>query len=90
MKTMKRLLPILIFLFTLTATAVYADDYQDGLDAFNRGDYETALEFFEPFAEEGIDRAQYNLGLMYHNGLGVTQDYKEALKWYRLAAGQQV
>ena len=25
---------------------------------------------------------------MYHNGQGVPQDYKEAMKWYRLAADQ--
>ena len=33
-------------------------------------------------------KAQYRLGLMYENGQGVPQDYKEAVKWYRLAAGQ--
>ena len=27
-------------------------------------------------------RAQYNLALKYRNGLGVPQDYKEAVKWY--------
>ena len=32
--------------------------------------------------------AQYNLGIMYCNGQGVLQDYKEAVKWYRLAAEQ--
>ena len=32
--------------------------------------------------------AQYNLGVMYDNGEGVPQDYKEAVKWYRLAAEQ--
>lgn len=32
--------------------------------------------------------AQYNLGLAYHKGLGVPQDYEEAVKWYRLAAEQ--
>jgi TPR repeat protein len=26
--------------------------------------------------------------VMYRNGEGVTQDYQEALKWYRLAAEQ--
>ena len=26
---------------------------------------------------------------MYHEGLGVEQDYKEAVKWYRLAAEQR-
>ena len=32
--------------------------------------------------------AQDNLGFMYDNGQGVTQDYKEAIKWYRKAAKQ--
>ncbi len=32
--------------------------------------------------------AQYNLGIMYKNGWGVTQDYGAALRWYRKAAKQ--
>ena len=32
--------------------------------------------------------AQYNLGGMYHNGYGVVQDYREAVKWYTKAAQQ--
>ena len=32
--------------------------------------------------------AQFNLGLMYHNGQGVPQDYREAVRWYRMAADQ--
>ena len=32
--------------------------------------------------------AQNNLGWMYDKGLGVTQDYVEAVKWYRKAAEQ--
>ena len=32
--------------------------------------------------------AQFNLGEMYQYGQGVPQDYKEAEKWYRLAAEQ--
>ena len=32
--------------------------------------------------------AQYNLGVKYHEGQGVPQDYAEALKWYRKAAEQ--
>jgi TPR repeat protein len=31
---------------------------------------------------------QYALGRTYHTGLGVTQDYTEAVKWYRKAAEQ--
>jgi TPR repeat protein len=32
--------------------------------------------------------AQFNLGTMYERGLGVKQDYVEALRWYREAAKQ--
>jgi TPR repeat protein len=42
----------------------------------------------EERAEAGDAEAQYNLGWMYSNGDGVPQDHKEAVKWYRLAAGQ--
>jgi TPR repeat protein len=32
--------------------------------------------------------AQYNLGVCYENGIGVTQDYAKAVNWYREAAEQ--
>ena len=33
-------------------------------------------------------RAQYNLGVRYRDGLGVVQDYGEAVRWFRRAAEQ--
>ena len=39
-------------------------------------------------AEQGDAFAQWLLGLMYDNGLGVPQDAKEAVKWFRKAAEQ--
>ena len=42
----------------------------------------------DAFANLGNAVAQNNLGLMYANGKGVIQDYKTAVKWYRLAAEQ--
>lgn len=39
-------------------------------------------------AEKGDAQAQYNLGLMYVQGDGVVQDYREAAKWCRMAAEQ--
>ena len=39
-------------------------------------------------AKLGDAIAQYNLGLMYEQGKGVPQDYKEAVKWYRKSAEQ--
>ena len=39
-------------------------------------------------ALNGNADAQYNLGIMYASGLGVIQDYNEAVKWFRLSSGQ--
>ena len=50
----------------------------------------SALDFQETkkLADGGDKTAQYNLGWIYANGRGVTQDYKEAVTWYRKAAQQ--
>ena len=39
-------------------------------------------------AEQGDAVAQYNLGVMYDNGIGVPENDAEAVKWYRKAADQ--
>ena len=39
-------------------------------------------------AEQGVADAQYNLGVCYYNGEGVTKDYAEAVRWWRKAAEQ--
>ena len=57
-------------------------------DAYAKGDYATALHAWQPLAEQGDARAQYNLGVMYAEGEGVPQDYKAAVQWYRRAAEQ--
>ena len=86
MKKMKRLIPVLLLLFL--SSPVYADDFQDGLEAYKRKDYKTALEKWKPLAEQGNAGAQGYLGFMYARGWGMPQDYKEAVKWYSKAAEQ--
>lgn len=39
-------------------------------------------------AKQGNALAQYNMGYLYHNGVGVDPDIKEAIRWYRLSAKQ--
>ena len=39
-------------------------------------------------AEQGHAKSQSILGEMYSNGQGVPQDYKEAVKWWKLSAEQ--
>jgi TPR repeat protein len=62
--------------------------HDEGMAAYNKKDYATALKEWKPLATQGDARAQFSLGVMYENGQGVPQDYKEAVKWYRLAADQ--
>lgn len=46
------------------------------------------LSHWQKLAEKGSANAQFNLGAMYDNGDGVTEDDAEAAKWYREAANQ--
>ncbi len=62
--------------------------FEDGLKAYNVGDYGTAWRLLRPLAEQGDAAAQYGLGVMYERGQGVRQNDVEAVKWYRLAAKQ--
>ncbi len=79
----------LIFnLFLFSATSVWSADFYKGLDAYDKGDYATALREWRPLAEQGDVIARTLLGDMYGNGYGVPQDYSTAHKWYSLAAKQ--
>ncbi len=75
---------LIILSLILVVPAVYADDYQDGVDAFDKKDFKAALKKLKPLAEKGHASAQQKLGELYS-----TQDHKEAVKWYRLAAEQR-
>ena len=48
-------------------------DYTAGEDAYNRGDFATALREWRPLAEQGDALAQYNLRVLYRKGRGVPQ-----------------
>ena len=63
-------------------------DFQAGVDAYQKGDYTTAVNEWRPLAEQGDALAQYNLGLLYLDGHGVPQSAAEAANWFRRAAEQ--
>jgi uncharacterized protein len=75
---------ILLAFIALPSTAS-ADPFEDGASAFERGDYDTALQIWRPLAEHD-PRAAINLGVMYAEGLGVQKDAVEALRWLGPAA----
>ena len=80
------LLPILM----IGDTGAGADDdaFRQGLSAFNTGDYAGALKAWRPLAERGEPRSEAGIGFMYHRGLGVRLDDREAAVWLLRAAEQ--
>ena len=46
-------------------------DFKKGLNAYDRGDYVTALREWSPLAKQGHSDAQHKLGNMYSEGRGV-------------------
>ena len=60
--------------------------FDSNYSAATSGDYVAALSGWETLAKKGDSRAQYNIGVLFHNGFGIPQDYKKAEKWYRLSA----
>lgn len=49
-------------------------------------DYAKAAAWFRESAIQGVANARYNLGVLYHQGLGVEKDINTAVSWYRAAA----
>jgi TPR repeat protein len=50
-----------------------SQNFMKGVDAYERGDYVTALCEWTPLAEQGHAGAQFNLGNMYADGDGDPQ-----------------
>ena len=89
LRAMWKLITGTVFALALLVSAPgVAQDYVKGVDAYDRGDFATALKEWKSLAEKGDALAQSDLGDAYRIGKGVPQDYAEAMKWYRKAAEQ--
>ncbi|MEO6307400.1 MAG: tetratricopeptide repeat protein [Nitrospiraceae bacterium] len=80
--------PITVVLSIVCLAVPAWADYKAGEDAYNRGDFATALREWRPLAEQGNPEAQVNLGQLYLKGHGVPQDYIQARQWFEKAAVQ--
>lgn len=74
----------------LAASQAAASDFFAGYEAFGRGDYAAARDAWAELARAGDVDAQFNLGTLYENGLGVTRDAERAALWYRSAAERRL
>ena len=59
--------------------------YRVAVEAVRDKKYTIAVEHFEILAKQSQYDAQYNLALLMKQGLGIPQNYPEALKWTWLA-----
>jgi hypothetical protein len=69
-----------------TATAAFAGPWEDGMAAYNRGDYVPAMQVFRSLAKQGNAEAQTLLGGMYRRGQGATRSPVRAFVWLSRAA----
>lgn len=86
----QRIRALVCALFCLAAVAApaHADDFLKGMQALELGYPEQAIELWRPLAESGSVEAQFGLGVIYNDAMGVEQDYAEANYWFLRAAEQ--
>ena len=74
----------------LAAPQAKGADFFEAYEAFQRGDYGEARAAWSKLAHAGDVDAQFNLGTLYENGLGVSEDAEKAARWYRVAAARRL
>jgi len=81
-----RSLIILLATIALSGAAFASSPFEEGLAAYNRGDYAQAWGILKPLADAENADAQFMIAEMYAGGQGVAKDEQEAIKWVFKAA----
>ena len=55
--------------------------FVNAITAFEKKDFQTAVELFKVLADQGEPTSQHNLSILYFKGLGSPTNYKRALYW---------
>ena len=77
---------LVVAVLVLGSAVAVAGPWEDGMAAYNRGDYTPAIQLFRPLAAKGNAKAQHLIGVMYHRGEGVARSSVRAFAWFSLAA----
>ncbi|WP_210756774.1 SEL1-like repeat protein [Caldichromatium japonicum] len=80
---------LFVLIIALATSPAAQAGFDEGLAAAQRGDYATALREWHPLAEQGFALAQYNLGVMYRDGLSVPEDKVLAYALFNLSAANK-
>jgi TPR repeat protein len=76
-------------LFAIFVNSSAVAGFEEGIAAYQANNMPLAYKEFRAAAEEGHADSQFNVGLMFEQGIGVNKDEKEAIVWYRKAAVQE-
>lgn len=88
---------IIIFLLLLSSNNILAASswnksndkiHKNAEKAMSEGNFAIAYCLWEPLAQEGNSKAQFNIGWMYHNGYGLAINDSTALSWWLKSAEQ--
>lgn len=64
------------------------DYFNSGIKKYKTKDYDEAFRLLMKAATLGHAKAQYNVGILYENGIGTEASLKEAGTWYTYSAAQ--
>ena len=74
----------------LSCAAPKAGEYELGLEAFYKGQYDKAFRLIKMGAEGGDVKSQFILSTMYRRGLGVNADEYAGFEWCKKAAEEEL
>ncbi|MDJ0957656.1 MAG: SPOR domain-containing protein [Arenicellales bacterium] len=83
------LIKLLVVLSTLSLNHVIAEErvsFKDGLDAYQKGEYLESLRIWETLAAANDPISAHSAGVLFANGLGVTQDQAKAFTLFLQSA----
>ena len=82
---------LFLLVFTSFSHNLHADDsFFSGIEAYRDRDYELAISFFTQAAKSGDGEAQFLLGKIYSDGLGVNIDNIKSLMWFTIAGRNNI
>ncbi|MGB5229168.1 MAG: tetratricopeptide repeat protein [Eudoraea sp.] len=82
------LIASMVFTIEINAQAPENANFEAGIAAYQANNLPLAYKEFLTAAKDGHADSQFNVALMYEQGIGVGKDEKEAVVWYGKSASQ--
>lgn len=77
---MKKIINLFFILFVNLA---FSDDLEDAKLAYKDSNFEKAMKIYNKSCEEKNAKGCVMVGFMYERGIGVNQDFTQAIKFYK-------